>query len=131
MDLDDLLVADTARSERADHREVMERILGRLARAASDARRVAELSAGRADELLDGVLALRGQLEEALRAEGAGLIGVPGEAPDRERHRIVETRDGAAPPEVVAVECEGLIWNGRIIHKADVVVRRPSGTTEK
>jgi molecular chaperone GrpE (heat shock protein) len=130
MDLNKLADVGTVREVIAEWRDRFAELLKRVARTASDARRVLEHEDADARNLRDALEALRGQLVEALRAEEAELFGRVGELVDPRRHQILETREPESDPcTILEVESEGLTWEGKVIDKAAVIAsRRPSGT---
>jgi len=72
--------------------------------------------------LHEALAAFRGGLLECLRVEGVVPFGQEGELVDYARHVVTAWRARAgAAGRVIAVERQGLEWNGRVIMKAAVV----------
>jgi molecular chaperone GrpE (heat shock protein) len=132
MDLEQLSEAYQARLERAAGRARLKDIYRKIGAAASDIRSVLEATAPDPVGLYDSLAAIRGLLVELLRVEGVEIYGQLGEPADPDRHEVASVRGPAADTcTVLAVEREGLLWEGDVLQKAVVVVSETKGPQRK
>src|SRR5262245_13761038 len=81
------------------------------------------------DPVMEGLVALAGQMEDVLRRQGVERVGIPGEPFDPRRHEAVGTMpaDGVPPGSVAAVLRPGYAQDGRLVRPAQVVVAHGAG----
>jgi len=129
MNLSDLQAGDDLREERRRWQDKIEALLLSVAAITSTVRRVLEETEPTAGELHEAMLSLRGQLVELLRTEGVTLFGKCWEQVDPATHSIWKKESSPVPLDhVVAVENEGVMWQGRVLQRAKVIVSNGSSS---